>query len=44
MFFFILIGLAFAADKVNGYLEDKRKSMADKEAEDRHNVFNGKKQ
>jgi hypothetical protein len=35
IFFFVLISMAFAADKMNGYLEDKKKSLADKTEEER---------
>ncbi len=37
-FFFILIGMAFAADKLNTWSQEKKKTLADKEEQEKMNI------
>jgi solute carrier family 8 (sodium/calcium exchanger) len=43
-FFFILITAAWAADKLNAWHQDKKKTLKDKEEAEKKNLASGKKQ
>lgn len=43
IFFFILVGMAFGADKLNTWAQDKKKTLADKEDEEKMNINSGNK-
>jgi hypothetical protein len=42
-FFFILIAMAFGADKLNTWQQDKKKTLADKEEQEKMNINAGNK-
>lgn len=38
LFFFVLIAMAFGADRLNNWQMDKKKTMADKEEQEKLNI------